>query len=149
MKVFFVRHGVAKGDLIESGRRQIKSAANFLKELNLDITQICMLTSPQERAKSSAEIIWQMLGTSSPKVVNWLDDGEGGGNIPEMITKFFVDNSNCKIVIAVSHMPEIEGALEGFGEMFESYFNANVVNASIHLVDLDTKTIQRLFRPQT
>jgi|SRR3989344_524974 len=147
MKVFFVRHGQADGDLVDNGRRQVEAASSFLKRLNMEVTQVCLLTSPTKRAVGSAEIIQQALGLSEAKVTDWLDDGYGGKDIPDKITEFFKNTPTCQFIVAVSHMPEIEEALERFARRFGKSFFTTAKNGSVYLVDTDTGLIEKVFQP--
>jgi len=151
MKIYFVRHGSALFDLSAYGQKQMRATANFLKELmggSPDTAQIRLLTSPQIRAVSSAKIIQEALNLSEPLAVNWLRDGASYEcDAPEQIAGFSVQNPGIQSIIAVSHLPEVEGALESFGERFGWDFYPNAKNGSVYLVDTDTKEIKKLFQP--
>ena len=148
MKVYLIRHVYysADEDLSESGRKQVLDAADFLKQQNLDFAQIRLLTSDLRRALSSTEIIKTTLGLTEHAVAGWLINGTKS-NIPDLIDTFFQENPECRIVVAVGHMPEIERAVDAYARRFGVKFSANAKNGSVHFVDTETKEVAEIFCP--
>lgn len=141
MRIFLIRHGYADDGLTRDGQRQISAAAGYLQALGFDISQVVLLTSELRRAVESAEIIGRTLGfTTEPIRKSWLTS-DTDENTTRRLREFVSDNPSLTAVIAVSHMPEIEEALEKFG------FYGNVRNGSIHEVDFQANRVTHLFEP--
>ena len=140
MRIFLIRHGDAFGGLTTLGQGQVSRTADFLKSLGLDFSKTILLTSQLRRAVESAEIIQKTLGLGETLPTSWLtcDTNE---NTEACLAQFVVDHADLEAVIAVSHMPEIEQFLGRLG------FYGTARNASVHEVDLQTRTATRLFVP--
>lgn len=140
MKLFLIRHGYALGGLYPLGVAQIMAAANFLKQSDIVPEQTLLLTSPLRRAVMSAEILKNELGLNEPVKKDWLDNGRIS---LDKLSPLFTDKIST--LIATSHMPNIEEAVEYFANTFGINFRSNASNGSIHLVDITNKKVERLF----
>ena len=145
MKIFFVRHGEADGDLVYYGIKQIEKSADFLKQQEMT-PPIRLITSIVMRAVSSAKIIQETLGLSESIQVGWLVN-EDGANIAKHIMDFSEVVPPFQTIIAVSHQPEIKETTSYFAKIFGVNFHTRAKNGSVHLVDTEAKTVQTLFEP--
>jgi len=140
MRIFLIRHGDASGGLTTFGQGQVSRTADFLKSLELDLSKTVLLTSQLRRAVESAEIVQKTLGLGETLPTSWLTCGTGD-DTEACLAQFVADHADLVAVIAVSHMPEIEQLLGRLG------FYGTARNASVHEVDLQTRTATRLFVP--
>ncbi len=137
MRIFLVRHGFNDFDDGQNsqGRRQAEAAGLYLVSRSLAFDDLKGFSSPQERAKITAQIIGEKIGFSSWVVVPWLDVEENPYNKIQQLPP-------GDTAILVTHGPVIErinSRLTGSC--------GKVKNSSIHEMDPNAKTIKLVFEP--
>ena len=153
MNIFFVRHGDSRNDrgitiLSDYGKKQMEKTASFLKTLNLGADQTYLLTSPQLRAVSSAEIIREMLCLPEPLTKEWLDcNARGCVSIDQGIEEFVDQTPACRAIVVISHQSEVMYTLRNYGKDFGQDFRESITEGSVHWVDTDAKWVTKLFEP--
>ena len=140
MHIFLVRHGDAGDRLTPLGQSQIARTAEFLKSLVADVSKTALLTSQLPRAVETAEIIKNTLGLSEMTPKSWLTCNTEE-NTETCLVQFVADHPELEVVVAVSHMPEIEQLLGRLG------FYGTAHNGSVHEVEFQTRTVTHLFVP--
>ena len=140
MRIILIRHGDGSCGLTPVGQGQTEKTADLLKSMELDTSKTALLTSQLRRAVETAEIIQRNLGLTETLPKSWLTC-ETKENTAMNLAQFAADHSDLAAVIAVSHMPEIEDLLGSLG------FHGSARNGSVHEVDFQTRTVNRLFVP--
>lgn len=108
MRLYFVRHGIAEDlatsdfarELTKRGRRRVATSANVMKRLGMEPSQI--FSSPRLRARQTAEIIAEALGSSVTlsEAVNF------GFDRPD-VRRLIKDLSADDEVMFVGHNPDM------------------------------------------
>lgn len=141
MKIILVRHGdYDGGELNPLGIHQIRGVAEEIRELFPQLDGAVVFGSPLLRAKQSAEIIADEVGLPGIQIKEWL----ASRRIINELDVFDVVHPDVEVLIAVSHLPEIEDVLEHFGEKFgvDAWFDVD--KGSAFLIDLEAKEIRKL-----
>lgn len=119
MKVYLVRHGIAQEriggavlndsmrPLTEEGRTETKEVAHGLKRLN--VKPDLVVSSPLVRARQTAEIIREVLGTTEElKITDSLSPGGSASGVYKFLRQF----NDVDEICLVGHEPDI-GRLAG------------------------------------
>ncbi|MDO8494950.1 MAG: hypothetical protein Q7S32_00280 [bacterium] len=148
MKIFLVRHGYNDFDAgaASLGKNQIEQAAIFLKAALCPDEKTILLTSELTRAIKSADIISSILNLPTAQEMRWLTCDTKEDTFLRL-QDFAAQNPEWQSIIAISHMPEIDETVWKFAEEFGQRFRIKLENASIHLVDLTQRTVQKIFTP--
>jgi phosphohistidine phosphatase SixA len=116
-KVIAVRHGEADDDteqLTEKGRIQTAILAQAIRQHTEGISDILLLTSPEDRAVETASIISARLGKLSFVIQHFLrnDEFEEGVSNKDEVAGLIKDHH--QIVIIVTHSFSPSGIIHGF-----------------------------------
>jgi len=113
-ELYVMRHGIAvdrgsagfsddsKRPLTVEGKKKMKQIMAGLIKLGFDLDWI--VSSPLVRARETAEIVAEELGTRPPLD---LCDALGPGGSPESLISFLAKHSNRKRVLVVGHEPDL------------------------------------------
>ncbi len=110
MNLYLVRHGIAEDDspggdaereLTQEGIERMREIAEGLRALG--VVADCVATSPLRRARQTAEILADVLGSARSVVT--LPCLAPGGSLPEFLQ--WLEHEGEDDVIAVGHMPEV------------------------------------------
>lgn len=122
MKVILVRHGAQdrdSGGLTPVGVQQIKDSAEKIKSFllvhEISPVDIALISSPMLRAKQSADIISRLIGIELEA-----DEKLASRSVQaaEIVEKYISEHSQSKLIIVVSHQPQLEDILEHFEKKF-------------------------------
>lgn len=148
IQFYLIRHGsddFKTGSLSDIGRQQIRDAARFLtKPIGVNRQDVILLSSPVKYAGESAQLIQAELGLADFHYFNALMNNP---NLCQDLLNYSAAHSQFKTIVAVSHMPEIEKAVERFADRFCYIFNAFADRGTVHFIDTEANKIECVFTP--
>lgn len=151
MKVILVRHGAQdylKRGLIPKGIQQIKDSAKKIKSLlamkKISPADVVLISSPLPRAEQSAGIISQLIGVEL-EIKDKLSSGSMWA--VEIVEKCISEHSQSKVIIVISHQPQLEDILEHFAEKLCRSFKVldeGIFKGDAIVVDLEAAEAKKI-----
>lgn len=145
MKILLIRHGYddfESGDT-SMGRGQIIIAADVMKSNGLLGKDVRIVSSEHKRTMASAQILIDELGVSGVEEAPWLTDGTEEDTCSELMKYAKVYNSGT-VVIAVTHLPEIEKILDVIQKEYDTTVDTDVGYGDVYIIDTEERTLQKM-----